>query len=330
MKKINSIFLFSIVVFLFAFLYGCKDNITDPQDIATDYSNPARWLSVPDTVHNVDVFYMYPTSCEVNTNPNNPQVCAIDDPVMLRDSRLAFDRQATAFENTCNVFAPFYRQVNTYNTTLMTPTYDAIAAFDYYIKHFNNGRPFILAGHSQGGNVLHNLLSDYLKYNTQVYSRMIAAYIIGFPITQQYLSQNPHLKFATGPDDTGVIISYNTQSSDVSSPNPILFNSIGIVINPVNWLRDETYASISQGLGSILPDSTGKFVPVPQCADAKIDIAKGVLVANVPLPLKELIFKLDSLEGFPRGVYHSFDYPFYYFNIRENAANRIQHYFNKN
>ena len=56
------------------------------------------------------------------------------------------------------------------------PTSDAIAAFDYYIKHYNKGRRFILAGHSQGSNVMINLLAEYMKKNPKVYKRMIAAY----------------------------------------------------------------------------------------------------------------------------------------------------------
>jgi Protein of unknown function (DUF3089) len=326
MKKINTFGLIVIAILLTS-IYGCQSSITSPASNSIDYSDSARWLSLPNTTFNVDVFYMYPTSCKINPNTNNPEICAIDDPTMLQGAQSAFQRQATAFSTTCNIYAPYYRQVNTYNNTLTTPTTDAIAAFDYYIKHYNNGRPYILAGHSQGGNVLHNLLADYMKYNPQVYARMVAAYVIGYPITAQFLAQNPHLKFANGPDDTGVIISYNTESSDVNSPNPILFGSVGTVINPINWLRDETQAPVSSGLGSLLPDSTGTLVPVPQCADARIDLAKGVLIANIPLPLKGLISVIDSLLGFPQGVYHSFDYPFYYFNIRENAANRIQHYF---
>jgi len=38
----------------------------------------------------------------------------------------------------------------------------------------------------------------------------------------------------------------------------------------------------------------------------------------------------DYYFGFPLGVYHTFDYPFYFFNIRKNAADRIQQYFADN
>lgn len=49
--------------------------------------------------------------------------------------------------------------------------------------------------------MLSNLLAGYMKANPTVQARMVAAYVIGFSITQQYLDANPHLGFATGPDD---------------------------------------------------------------------------------------------------------------------------------
>ncbi len=178
---------------------------SSPEVVAIDYSVPAHWLSVPATIDKpVDVFYLYPTAWS-NSNPN-PQICAIDEPSMLAQAPAAYARTATAFETVGNIFAPYYRQDNSsavdrLNVIAGTPTSDATAAFDYYIRHYNNGRPFILLGHSQGSDVLSNLLAGYLKDNPAIYSRMIAAYIIGFPITPAYLARNPHLKFAQGPDE---------------------------------------------------------------------------------------------------------------------------------
>ena len=80
-----------------------------------------------------------------------------------------------------------------------------------------------------------------MKENPEVYQQMIAAYVIGYPVTAAYLANNPHLKFAVGPDDTGVIISYNTQAPSVIPPNnPVVSNIIGLVINPITWTRTET------------------------------------------------------------------------------------------
>ncbi len=259
---------------------------------------------------------------------------------MLAGSASAFTRTATAFETVANIYAPYYRQADaTYVLKLPLkehdaviagmPTLDAVAAFDYYIKNFNKGRPFILAGHSQGSNVLINLLAGYLKDNPEVYKRMIAAYVIGYPVTAQYIADNPHVIFAEGPDDTGVIISYNTQAPDVvPGVNPVLSGLIGLVINPITWTRTETTAAKDDpaALGSLMPNGSRVFVAVPQYADAKVDIANGVLVCTTAD--ENGLYELTQ-HAMPRGVYHSFDHPFYYFNLRENAQNRANRYLGK-
>ncbi|MEI7492258.1 MAG: DUF3089 domain-containing protein [Bacteroidota bacterium] len=314
-----------------------KADVQQPVTMATDYSKAVHWLSLPAPVMDVDVFYLYPT-CWEKVDSTDPNICNIDNPSMLAGALPVFERQATAFETFANVFAPYYRQADA-NYTLSLPedqrekviggipTSDAVAAFDYYIQHYNNGRPFILAGHSQGSNVLIHLLSGYLKDNPVIYHRMIAAYIIGYPVTSAYLASNPHLKFATGPDDTGVIISYNTQAPSVVPPhNPVVSNIVGLVINPVTWTRTESEATTAEGMGSIMPDSvTLKFQPVPQYADARVDINKGVLICTSAD--SNQLYKFTK--PFGKGVYHSFDYPFYYFNIRDNAQNRANKFLGK-
>ena len=305
--------------------------------MATDYSQVSHWLSVPVAIRPVDVFYLYPT-CWKKADSTAPDICNIDDPTMLAGATPEFERQATAAESFANVFAPYYRQADA-NYTLGLPedqreqviggipTSDATAAFDYYIKNYNQGRPFILAGHSQGSNVLIHLLAGYLKDNPDVYSRMIAAYVIGYPVTAAYLASNPHLKFAEGPDDLGVIISYNTQAPSVMPPhNPVVSNIVGLVINPITWTRSQTTATTAQGLGSIMPDSvTFKFQQVPQYADATVDTARGVLICSTAD--SNALYMYTS--GFGLGVYHSFDYPFYFYNLRANAQNRANKFLGK-
>jgi len=325
-------------VLVSTFCLGCR-KITPPQPvaIATDYSQAAHWLALPAPVMAVDVFYLYPT-CWEKVDSTDPNICNIDNPSMLAGALPAFERQATAFETFANVFAPYYRQADA-NYTLSLPedqrekviggipTSDAVAAFIYYIQHYNNGRPFILAGHSQGSNVLIHLLSGYLKDNPGIYQRMIAAYVIGYPVTSAYLAGNPHLKFADGPNDIGVIISYNTQAPSVIPPhNPVVSNLVGLVINPITWTSAESEATTAEGLGSIMPDSiTLKFLPVPQYADARVDIKKGVLICTSAD--SNDLYKYTK--SFGKGVYHSFDYPFYFFNIRANALSRANKFLGK-
>lgn len=295
---------------------------------ATDYSKPEHWLALPVVIDKkVDVFYLYPTSWK-KVAPDEPNICRIDNPTMLAGAKVSYGKQATAFEPVGNVYAPYYRQIDLSPVDREKrvggiPTQDAAQAFDYYIKHYNHGRPFILAGHSQGANILSNLLAGYLKDRPEVYARMVAAYVIGYSVTGPYLAANPHLKFAEGPDDTGVIISYNTEAPDVAAgTNPVTLPA-GIAINPITWTRDETLAPAAENMGSIMPVD-GVFVPVMNYADARVDKTKGVVICStadegkLSPPLAEL-----------RGVYHSYDYPFYYYNIRQNAANRVEHFLNK-
>lgn len=335
--KLNKIQLLIIAVGIILALAACESDNLNPAPVATDYSQVNHWLSIPVVTKAVDVFYLYPTAWQ--RGDNEPYICEIDNPSMLAGSAFVFMRTATAFEPFANIYAPYYRQADAaYALTLPLPahdaliagipTLDAVAAFDYYIKHFNHGRPFILAGHSQGSNVLINLLTGYLKNNPDVYQRMIAAYVIGYPVTAQIIKDNPHLKFAEGPDDTGVIISYNTQAPDVDpADNPVLSGQVGLVINPITWTRSETVANTTEGLGSIMPDpATLVFEPVPQYADAQVDIANGVLICTTAN--EDGLYELTQ-HGFPRGVYHSFDYPFYYYNLRANAQNRVNKYLGK-
>lgn len=302
---------------------------------ATDYSQASHWLSLPATVYPVDVFYLYPTAWTPANNPDIPQICAIDDATMLIGASEEFARQATAFETAGNIYAPYYRQDDNAATDREQvragiPTLDGIAAFDYYIKHYNNGRQCILVGHSQGANVLSNLLAGYMSANPNVYKNMVAAYVIGYSVSAAYLADNPHLKCAQGADDTGVIMSYNTEAPDVDpAQNPVLYAGVGLVINPISWTRDETPASQAEGLGSFMPNSRGAagggavgpgaFGPVAQDCDAQVNIADGVLICSTAS--EGLMYSMSGALGM--GVYHTFDIPFYYYNLRANAANRV-------
>lgn len=315
--------MFIIIIYPLSFLSCDKSNSTE-SDIVTDYSKTEYWLSLPtNNEKDVDIFYFYPTAW-YKEDLSESNFCAIDNRIMLIGSKQAFDRQATAFETVGNIYAPYYRQADAQYTLAMNedqrwdvigsiPAKDVTAAFDYYIKNYNNNRPFILVGHSQGANVIMFLLKNYMYKNPSIYARMVSAYVIGYPVTAEFMNANKHLKFAEGPDDTGVIISYNTQSPDVEpGANIVVGNNVGIVINPINWKRDETLATASENLGSYMPDSNGNFGKVTNFADARIDIAKGVLVCSSVND--STMFKISGSMGL--GVYHSFDIPFYYYNLR--------------
>nr|WP_320025736.1 DUF3089 domain-containing protein [uncultured Acetobacterium sp.] len=308
--------------------------------VPTDYSQSAHWLNLPtENTKAVDVFYLYP-SAWAKVNADDPIICEIDNPVMLTQSKLAYERQATAFENTANIYAPYYRQDDAGSTLQMpvgeqqdivkgVPLTDATAAFDYYIEHYNNGRPFILASHSQGSNVMIYILQDYMKEHPDVYKRMIAAYVIGYSITDDYLAQNPNLKFATSAGDTGVIISYNTQAPTIEGSDGVVLPTAH-AINPISWTTDETVAPASDNLGSLQLNSDGSVVKNPDgtpvkvmnFADAQVDKAKGVIICSTV----DVNTYAPGSAMFGKGVFHSYDFPFYYFDIQANAELRAANY----
>jgi hypothetical protein len=250
----------------------------------------------------------------------------------MEGAQAAFSRQAMAFDPSANLYAPYYRQLDAmYQLALPAaqqeqniqrePLVDVTAAFEYYLQNYNHGRPFILAAHSQGSAVLRDLLSGYMKDHPDVYKRMIAAYVVGQSITSEYLAQNPHLKFATGPDDTGVILSWNTEAPVVNGTNPITMPG-GIAINPITWTTGEATATAAQNLGSIQLnpktgrpelDANGQIQRIMGVADARVDKKRGVVICS-------------TVDQANKGVYHSYDYPFYFFDVRANAANRIERY----
>ncbi len=299
----------------------------------TDYSQPENWLATPTSTNlPVDVFYLYPTAYQ-KTGPDASNTAAVTDAGMRTGAQSAYARQATLFNGSANIYAPYYRQLDAvYALTLPqdqhdaaiggAPTVDATAAFAYYIEHDNGGRPFILAGHSQGSDVLCHLLSGYLKDHPDVYARMVAAYVIGYSVTPTFLAANPHLKFAERADDTGVIISYNTEAPTTGGPNPVVLPG-AIAINPITWTRTANLAPAAASLGSWLPDSTGTFRKVEHYADARVDVERGVVVASTP---DESVWAPGKPGGFPAGVYHSLDYAFYYFDLQANAKTRVAAY----
>jgi pimeloyl-ACP methyl ester carboxylesterase len=285
----------------------------------------------------VDVYFLYPTIYQ-QANPSAPMVCSADNAQMRAGVPAAFSRTATVFSPLANVYAPYYRQAAIQVLELPRdqqnaivggePTTDAISAFDYYIEHFNHGRPFILAGHSQGSNIMINLMADYMKKHPDVYKRMIVAYVPGYSITPQYLAQNSNLKFAENADDTQVIVSYNTVAPGTKADPVVLPGAM--VINPITWTRSETTATASRNLGSVSLDKSGYAVLDAQgepqktlgVADARIDTANGELICSTVSTAT-----LSPGNGMiAAGIFHNYDYPFYFFDIRANAANRIARY----
>ena len=310
---------------------------------APDYSQKASWYRIPNISKDVDTFYIYATEYVMDSfKEGAPEYAPLDNAETLQGVDGQYTVQASAYDASTNVFVPYYRQagmlvmkkawLETGNVDAAIsgiPYSDITAALDYYFENYNNGRPFILAGHSQGSVIARLLLKKYFKEHPDYYKRMVAAYIIGYSVTKDDLEAFPYLKFATGESDTGVIVSWNTEGKKNSEENAktavLLPNAISI--NPLNWKRDETYAPASENLGSlVLDEKTGEIKVADIGADAQINLARGVVVTNAKAEQMPEAQTRISAEFFGADGRHDSDYTFYYNNIKDNAVKRVAAY----
>jgi hypothetical protein len=313
----------------------------------TDYSDRNNWVHVPEVAdRDVDCFFVYPTVF-MDPSPDAEPIASIGNEAMRAGVMQHFTEAPQAFVDLTNLYEPYYRQSNLFALFGKSPEEllafqlreqrtDLYAALDYYFEHFNQGRPFILAGHSQGSLMLKIALQDYFKEHADYLERMVAAYVLGFSITTDDLANNPALKFAEGADDTGVIVSWNTEGPGNKNEKNGVVLGHSIAINPLNWRRDDTYAPASENLGDRLPVmpevgviATEFHEHHPGLADAQLDLERGVVISTTmaehyvkpPVPGMRNIFGPASL--------HVSDYPAFWDNIRQNVKDRINAFLEK-
>lgn len=297
---------------------------------ASDYSDEDNWMRLPGIIeHDVDVIYLYPTTFVPG---HEGEMCTIDNEAMREKANMIYERQATAFDGLANIFAPYYRQVDAAGLAGLTqpemveresgePKADVFAALDYYFGNHNDGRPFILAGHSQGSMMIMMILDEYMEGHPEVYDRMVAAYMIGNAATKDWLAANPHVRMATGATDTGVVVSWNTEGPGNIGHYNMVVPEGSVCINPLNWRTDGTYAGTEENLGCLTPDRNGGYMVVEGFADARIDVERGSVIVESVDPE---IYSNGAEALFGPQSYHGQDYDFFYMNIRENAEDRIE------
>jgi len=348
MRKLEKWMLAVILICGASLFMACSSNednpapVPQPQSELVDYSDEANWLAFPEITKDVDAFYIYSTSyIESSFEEGAPNFAPLDNPEMILRANGEYETNASVFEESCNVFVPYYRQMGIkYAAEVQKetgsldagladlPYTDIKAALDYFFEKCNNGRPFVIAAHSQGSALLKYVLKNYFKEHQDYYKRMVAAYPIGFSITKDDLEQYPYLKFAEGESDTGVIISYNTEGPknvEENANNKVVLPG-AISINPLNWKRDETYAPASENKGSIVLEMDGT-TPVRKIVnldvDAQVNLDRGVIVTTTKEPVTNMP------DYFGPASFHENDYSFFYSNLKENVAKRVAAYLNK-
>ena len=296
---------------------------------AVDYQNANNWAVMCEAsmrTKEVDVFFVAPT---VHSEMKN---MSMDNSTAKANFLSTVKQEQGIFTATANFYAPYYQQMGMpiYLATseeravyLQIALADIKAAFRYYMDNFNQGRPFILAGFSQGAQLVLELLkSDIITPTEQ--QRLIATYAIGWRITPEDLLHYPQLKMASGETDTGVIVSWNTEAPEVTCSISVPQKTLGI--NPLNWQTTSAKAKRAENKGAVFVDGTGKVIEeIPKFTGAYLDSKRGTLkVTNVSREKYDFAYPLLS-----NGVYHIYDFQFFYRNYQENVAKRTATFMSK-
>jgi hypothetical protein len=322
------------------FLLACNCAFSQSTFIppAPDYNDEAYWYTtiLKKDADAVDIFYVYPT-LGTNFKDSLGQEMIYAD-VSKNDERLAaignqrFNKEVYAGD-AFNFFSPYYRQItmavyedSPNNDRLQEKSQIAVndiaMAFQYYINHINKGRPFILLGHSQGSSVLLELLKNHP--NPEDFNSMIAAYLIGWQITEEELSAYPErLKPAQNADDTGVIILYNSLTN-IEAKSPRINQSV-VCINPLNWKTDATPADKSAHLGIVRYNKA-------KAAYDTIHYFTGAYIQDHYLICPDVdpatVYQESLKDLFPLGNLHFMDSWLYAVNLKMNMLNRTDKFLN--
>jgi hypothetical protein len=270
-----------------------------------------------------DVFFIYPTI--FTGEPTNQYEWNADVKDEILNSRIQQStilNQASIFNGSCKIYAPYYRQAHLYSfytvnkkdgeQALDLAYQDVKAAFKYYLSHFNEGRPFVIASHSQGSHHAERLLKEYID-GKPLQNKFVAAYLIGRPIAPNAFQ---NICASETPDEVGVWASWNTFSRNFIPRNYDTYFKGAMCTNPLLWSSKDTFAARELNKGGVALH----FTYAPQLADAQIH--QGLLWTNKPYIKGRFLLRTKN--------WHRADMNLFYMNIRENVALRIEKYFEGN
>lgn len=220
---------------------------------APDYNNSTMWISADNDSlgTGADIFYVVSTWEEDWKDADGQTVHYADvwNPTHREHMAMEIYKVAAYMSPGNRFYAPYYRHTTIdafmmlsedtiYNRTRLAMA-DVCTAFDHFQAQRDKTRPLIIAGFSQGGLAVVELLKHI---DDETYSQLAAAYVLGYKITPKDTAECSHIRPAKGESDTGVTICYNTVK-DVKYIKPVIAASC-VGINPVNWRTDATPATL--------------------------------------------------------------------------------------
>lgn len=311
------------------------------------YDDPAMWVSRPGMADDpaqyrpegtpaappgkAFVFFIHPTSYLAREHWNGP----VDDKDTRNRTALFVRGMASAFNGEAAVFVPYYRQAAFGSFLVNRPETlkaravaygDVRAAFRAFAAAVPADAPIVLAGHSQGSLHLLHLLKDDVK-GTPLAARVIAAYLIGWPVSVAHDLPETGLPACTAPDQTGCALSWMSFADppdaslmlDTYRAEPGLDGKAKgaepiLCTNPLTGGAAPD-APGSANLGTMMPArdlKTGKIekLGIPARCDAKT----GLLLIGEGPDLGPYVL--------PGNNYHVYDVPLFWSNVRADVSRR--------
>ena len=304
------------------------ENTAEAKASAVNYADKENWVyyGVGDD-KDADLFLVGPT-----VDTLDEENMSLENDVMKKYFSGALEMERGIYEESARMYAPYYRQMalNGYkledkdeqDRRLALAYQDVSDAFKYYLENENNGRPIVLAGFSQGSDMVYRLLEEYFG-DEEMQNRLVAAYAIGWACTEDMVKEYPQIKPAQSADDLGVVISFDCEAPEVTGTIVNPAGQKAYSINPLNWKTDSTAADKSENIGSRFMKSSGKIIgEYTGLCGCYIDEERGVLKVTDVDPADYPAV----LDIFPEGAYHIYDYQFFFMNLQENVQNRVELY----
>ncbi len=310
---------------------------------APDYSNMANWAALPsvqdaaDRVPSrdledrqekaaVDVFFLHPTTYtrkkgnrEWNAHLDNTQLNADTDSSTIL-------HQASIFNAAGKVYAPRYRQAHLHSfyekkrlrdaaAALDLAYEDVRAAFSYYLENYNQGRPIMIASHSQGTTHAKQLIKEFFD-GKPLQKQLVAAYLVGMPV---YPNDFQNIPICDQPDQTGCFVSWRTYRHDFKVPEELKDTTTALAVNPLNWSGQErVIVPKTNSRGAIYYNYDKGYQPNA----IEAEIRYGAVFTSKPKFPFSFLFNTRN--------YHIADYNLFWLDVRENASTRVSSYLEDN
>lgn len=279
----------------------------------------------------MDVFFLHPTTHMKPTQWNAAYDDASAQPMI---KSIALKNMATAFSE--KLYAPRYRQATTgafYDESgqgeiaQQRAYQDILAAYDNFMSRRDKSRPFMLVGHSQGALHLLNLLKDRVA-NSSERSHLIAAYILGWPVSIEEDLEAIGMKPCETADETGCVISWMSYAggADTTDLKAWYDTSLGLngkpragstmlCTNPLNWAVNGVVGTrLNQGSVVLTTGDAPLPAPIPNLTGAIC--SNGLLFVSPNLGADWQVMDLGG------GNLHWYDINLFYMNIGANSLTR--------